>query len=434
VGDVSDRSEIAHLLRRTGFGPTSAEVDAATAAGYEATVGALLDFSGTDPADAISPPPLSPPVVSAQGLSVAQRQAINRQRQADLVALTSWWLRRMAATSHPLREKLAWFWHGHFATSVQKVQRVDLMAAQNRLFRQMADGDFEALTLAVARDPAMMIWLDTITDVAAHPNENFARECMELFTLGIGNYTESDVKEAARAFTGWKFDRLTGAFLLVARQHDDGEKTVLGQTGDWDGEDVVRILTHTPASAAFVTARLWSHFAYPVSPADGVVRDLAPAFARDRDLAGLVKAILLHPGFRSSAATTGLVKQPIEWVVGAVRVLGVPIADTRFVAALQALGQQPFAPPNVGGWPQNEYWVTTASLLTRLRVATAMVTAAPASALAPVEDAADRLTAVAHLLSVDGWGGPTTAALTRAATEPRLLVALALVSPEYTLA
>src|SRR5579862_1110204 len=378
---MSERGDIAHLLRRTGFGPTAAEVDAATAAGYEATVGALLDFSGTDPADAISPPPLSPPLVSAQGLSVAQRQAINRQRQADLVALTSWWLRRMAATSHPLREKLAWFWHGHFATSVQKVQRVDLMAAQNRLFRQMADGDFEALTLAVAKDPAMMIWLDTITDVAAHPNENFARECMELFTLGIGNYSEDDVKEAARAFTGWKFDRATGVFRLVARQHDSGQKTVLGQTGPWGGEDVVHILTHAPASARFVAARVWSHFAYPVTPSDGVVGDLAEGFAADRDLGGLVKAVLLHPGFRSPAATTGLVKQPVEWVVGAARVLGVPVADTRFVTALEGLGQQPFAPPNVGGWPQNEYWVTTASMLTRLRVAAAMVAAAPASVL-----------------------------------------------------
>jgi uncharacterized protein (DUF1800 family) len=367
-------------------------------------------------------------------LPVTQRQAVNRQRHADVAALTSWWLRRMSETAHPLREKLTWFWHGHFATSVQKVQRVDLMAAQNRLFRQMAAGDFEALTLAVAKDPAMMVWLDTVTDVAAHPNENFARECMELFTLGIGSYTEDDVKQAARAFSGWKFDRTTGAFRLVARQHDDGQKTVLGLTGDWGGEDVVRILTHTPASARFVAARLWSRFAYPVMPSDPVVNDLAPAFAADRDLAGLVRAILLHPGFRSGTAKTGLVKQPVEWVVGAARVLGVPVAGTRFVAALQALGQQPFAPPNVGGWPQNEYWLTTASMLTRLRVASAMVAAAPASALASVDGASDRLSAAAQFLSVDAWGPATSQALSRTADDLPLLVTMALVSPEYTLA
>jgi uncharacterized protein (DUF1800 family) len=431
---VSQRSDIAHLLRRTGFGPTAEEVDAATTAGYEATVTSLLDFSPPDPVDAIAAPLLSPATAPVAGLSAAQRQAINRQRQADLVALTTWWLRRMAGTAHPLREKLAWFWHGHFATSVQKVQRVDLMAAQNRLFRQWAGGDFEGLTLAVAKDPAMMIWLDTISDVAAHPNENFARECMELFTLGIGNYTEDDVKEAARAFTGWKFDRLTSAFRLVARQHDQGQKTVLGQSGDWGGEDVVRIVTHAPASARFVASRLWSHFAYPVAPTDPVVNDLAPGFAADRDVAALVRAILLHPGFRSTTARTGLVKQPIEWVVGTARVLGVPVADTRFVAALQGLGQEPFAPPNVGGWPQNEYWLTTASMLSRLRVAAAMVAAAPPSALAPVEGATDPLAAAARLLSVDAWGPATSQALSRATSEPRLLVTLALVSPEYTLA
>jgi len=313
------------------------------------------------------------------------------------------------------------------------VQRVDLMAAQNRLFRDMAQGRFDTLALAVARDPAMMIWLDTITDVAAHPNENFARECMELFTLGIGNYSEGDVKEAARAFTGWKFDRLTGAFRLVARQHDDGTKTVLGQTGNWGGEDVVRILTHSPASARFVAARLWSHFAYPVTPSDAVVGDLAPGFAADLDIGGLVRRMLLHPAFRSAAAKTGLVKQPVEWLVGAARVLAVPIGDTRFVAALRGLGQQPFAPPNVGGWPQNEYWVTTASMLSRLRIAAAMVAAAPESTFSSLTGG-DRVAAVAHLLSIDAWSTGTEAALRQAGDDPRLLVTAALVSPEFTLA
>jgi len=319
---------------------------------------------------------------------------------------------------------------------VQKVQRVDLMAGQNRLFRAAGAGSFVDLTLAVARDPAMMIWLDTITNVAAHPNENFARECMELFTLGIGSYTEDDVKEAARAFTGGKFNRQTGAFVLVARQHDPGTKTVLGQTGTWDGSDVVRILTATSTSARFVASRLWSHLAYPVTPADPVVTGLASGFAADHDIANLVRAILLHPAFTSDAARTGLVKQPIEWIMSAVRVLGLPPGDTRLITALRALAQEPFAPPNVGGWPQNEYWITTASMLTRLRVATLAVEGASEAALAPVTDArpADRLDAVAHLLSVPGWSSTSAAALSQAAGDPRRLVTLALVSPEHTLA
>jgi uncharacterized protein (DUF1800 family) len=433
---VSSRGFIAHLLRRTGFGPTAGEVDAAEAAGFEATVDAVLQFTAPDPADTLVPPPISAPPISAPAAAAAataaQRQALARQRQADLVALTTWWLRRMASTSHPLREKLTWFWHGHFATSVQKVQRVDLMAAQNQLFRRMAAGNFEALTVAVAKDPAMMVWLDTVSDVAAHPNENFARECMELFTLGIGNFTEDDVKEAARAFTGWKFDRVSGAWRLVPRQHDSGQKTVLGQIGPWGGEDVVRIVTRAPASARFVTARLWSHFAYPVSPTDPVVGDLAPAFAADRDVGALLRALLLHAAFRSTTARTGLVKQPVEWLVGAARAVGAPVADTRFVAALRALGQQPFAPPNVGGWPQNEYWLTTASMLTRLRLAAALVAAAPAALLDAI-DGTDRLNALAHLLSVEAWG-PQTAAALQQAGDPRLCATVALVSPEFTLA
>src|SRR5579862_3619239 len=429
---MSERGDIAHLLRRTGFGPTAAEVDAATAAGYDATVTALLDFTGPDPADAITPPPLSPPVVSAQGLSTAQRQAILTQRRADLVALTSWWLRRMAATSHPLREKLTWFWHGHFATSVQKVQRVDLMAAQNRLFRQMADGDFEALTLAVARDPAMMIWLDTITDKAAHPNENFARECMELFTLGIGNYTEADVRDAARAFTGWTIDPLTLTWVLRPRQHDDGPKTVLGQTGDWGGEDVIHILVNSPASHAWIVASVWSHFAYPVATTDPVVKDLLPGYAKDRNITNLMRAVLLHPQFTSDQATTGLVKQPIEWTLGALRAVGLPTGQGRDITALTAQGQVPLRPPNVGGWPQNDYWLTTASSMARLEVASAAAGLADLSAIAAVPESG-RVDAVAHLLSVT-WTPATAKALGAVASDPPSLVALAPVAPETVLA
>jgi len=435
VADTGDRDLIAHLLRRTGFGPTSAEVDASAAGGYAATVERLLDWSGPDPADA-NPAPAFSPTPARRGLTTAQLQALARQRQADLTSLTTWWVRRMATSSHPLREKLTWFWHGHFATSVAKVQRVDLMAAQNATLRSMAGGNFPSLTLAIAKDPAMMIWLDTITDVAAHPNENFARECMELFTLGIGNYTENDVKDAARAFTGWKFNPLTGAFMVLPRQHDDGTKTVLGQTGVWGGEDVVRILTATDASARFVTSRLWSHFAYPVTPSDPVVVDLAAGFARDHDITGLTRAILLHPMFTSGTARTGLVKQPVEWVVGTARALGLTPATPTDIGALRALGEEPFAPPNVGGWPQNQYWLTTASMLTRLRLATLAAADVSDAALAPLTDAApaDRPSAAARLLSVPSWGAPTAAALASAAATPRRLLALALVSPEYTLA
>ena len=430
---MDDRATIAHLLRRTGFGPTSAEVDAAAAAGYRATVERLLDFSAADPADLAAPPTFAAYAPGgARNLPLARRQAIDRQAASELEALQLWWLSRMATTAHPLREKLTWFWHTHFATSADKVRRPALMYQQNQLFRAQGDGDFEVLAQAVAKDPAMMIWLDTATDKAAHPNENFARETMELFTLGIGNYTEADVREAARAFTGWVVNPVTQAWALQTRQHDTGPKTVLGQTGNWGGEDIVHIVVNQPASHAWIVSRLWSHFAYPVSTADPVVADLVPGYAEDRNIANLLRAILLHPGFVSPQARGGLVKQPIEWAVGARRALGLPTADRRLTAALTALGEVPMRPPNVGGWPQNDYWLTTASSLARLQVAAATARAADLSVIeqAPVPG---RVDAAARLLSVT-WSPATATALGNVAATPLELISLALVAPESVLA
>jgi uncharacterized protein (DUF1800 family) len=434
LGNVAeDRRTVAHLLRRTGFGPTASEVDVATARGYTSVVDDLLDFSSADPADATAPPAFttySP--LGARNLTLAERQAINKQRNSELGALQRWWLARMTTTSHPLREKLTWFWHGHFATSYDKVRRPELMYRQNELFRSLGAGDFAALTQAVAKDPAMMIWLDTTTDDKLHPNENFARECMELFTLGIGNYNEADVRDAARAFTGWVVNPATGAWALRARYHDTGTKTVLGQTGQWGGEDVVNILVNSPISHAWVAARLWSHFAYPIAPSDPVVADLTPAYGAGRDVRALLRAILVHPLFTSTTARTGLVKQPVEWTLGALRALGLPAKDPRLVGALTALGQVPLRPPNVGGWPPNAYWLTTASSLARLQVAT---TAAAAADLSMVADAppSQRVDATAHLLSVE-WSDTTAKALATAGGSPKELVALALVAPEFVLA
>jgi len=429
---ADDRRTIAHLLRRTGLGPTAAEVDAAVAKGYRAVVDELCDFSSPDRADATAVPVAHPFTPLGQAaMSTEQRKAAAAQRGSDLQALQLWWLRRMATTDHPLREKLTLLWHGHFATSYDKVQRPDYLLRQNQVFRTMGGGDFEVLTQAVAKDPAMMQWLDTAQDRKAHPNENFARELMELFTLGIGNYTEDDVREGARAFTGWSTDRTTGTWAINARQHDSGTKTVLGQTGSWGGEDVVHILVNSPASASFIVSKVWGHFAYPVAPSDPVVADLAPAYARSRDVLALVRAVLAHPRFTSASAMSGLVKQPIEWVIGSLRALGLPVIDKRLVGVLSGLGQVPFRPPSVGGWPQNEYWLTTASSLARLTFASAVASLADLSMISALPPA-QRPDAAAHLLSV-AWS-PTTAKGLAQAADTNELVALALVAPEFVLA
>ena len=299
-------------------------------------------------------------------------------------------------------------------------------------------GTSRPLTLAIAKDPAMMIWLDTITDDAAHPNENFARECMELFTLGIGNYTENDVRDAARAFTGWKFNPITGAFMgLAPRQHDDGTKTVLGQTGDWGGEDVVRILaaqTRRPGSSprgCGATSPTRSRRQRPGRGRPGA------GFARDHDITGLLRAMLLHPMFTSSTARTGLVKQA-DRVGGRHRPCprAARPATPTDIGALAALGQEPLRPAQRRG-------LAAERVLAHDRV-DADPTAAGDARRADVADVRPR---AGHRRRrgptaprprpgalVASWGAPTAAALAGAAATPRRLLALALVSPEYTLA
>ncbi|MFN2608605.1 MAG: DUF1800 family protein [Acidimicrobiales bacterium] len=417
------RSRMAHLWRRAGFGARPDELDAAVAAGWDASVDRLVAMDRSDPgADAVAVPALPG--------GAADAEAIRTQS----AALVTWWLDRMVATANPLREKLTLFWHGHFATSVQKVRQPALMYRQNQLLRTAGAGNFADLAVAVAKDPAMLIWLDANQNRKASPNENLAREMLELFTMGIGHYGEDDVKAAARALTGWQVDRRTGALAMAPAQHDPGPETFLGHTGAFTGEDVVRLAASGPDAARFVAAKVFGHFARPVAVEDGVVADLAAGFARDLDVARLLRAVFGHPEFTAPATRTGLVKQPVEYVAGILRAFGLRAADVpAAVATLSGLGQVPFAPPNVGGWPQNGYWLNTSTALDRLRFAAAVAARAAGPALASVCPAG-RAAATARILSVDGWGPATAAALAGAAADPRTLLTIALVSPEYVLA
>ena len=466
------RSNIAHLFRRAGFGAHPDEIDVATKAGYAATVDTLLaGLTGPDAGgDAVPLPDLARPQEPTPAptdplAKMAAQRAVRAAQNMQFLALQRWWLDRMIATSTPLREKLTLLWHGHFATAFQKVQLTDFMYRQNQLLRTMGSGNFETLVQALAKDPAMMLWLDTQTSVVGHPNENFARELMELFTLGLSpqgpaNYSETDVKEAARAFTGWSLVPATGQFVLRPARHDSGVKTVLGQAGNFDGTDIVHLVTHQPASSRFVVAKLWSHLAYPVTTTDPIVNTLAADYAKDLNIASLLRAIFLHPAFTGSTAKQGLIKQPIEWVAGLARAFGVnadlkagpaaaaaPPPAVAAGAAGQAAGtatrsplsgvlillaQEPFNPPNVGGWPQNTYWLNTATSLLRLqfglnfaqRVDLSWLTALPVN---------QRPGALASRLSIDGWGQTTAAALNHVASYPAALVALAVSAPEYVL-
>jgi uncharacterized protein (DUF1800 family) len=286
----------------------------------------------------------------------------------------------------------------------------------------------------VATDPAMLIWLDAASDKATDPNENFARELMERFTMGIGTYHESDVREAAYCFTGWRLDRRSGAFTIDQADHSPVIQHVL-DTPVNTGTEVIDLFTHTSASAHYVPAAMWSHLAYPVQPSDPVVADLAIAYAEDLDMTNLLRAIFVHPQFLATGATAGLVKQPAEYVVGALRALGVSpstVAEngSEIQLTMAGLGQVLFDPPSVGGWAQNAYWLSTAAALARWTFAERIVSLVD---LSKVEDATpvSRPEVVGSLLSVPNWSSNTAATLKKASDDPAMVTTLALVSPEY---
>ncbi|MGA8295850.1 MAG: DUF1800 family protein [Acidimicrobiales bacterium] len=423
----STRSDIGLLYRRAGFGGSSEQLDAGVGAGFEATAEHLL-------AGLVEPDRANVPVPHlATFKELREGRGGNTWKQ--YLNLIGWWLDKMAATTTPLREKLTLLLHGQFPTGFSKVGLPVLMYRQNELFRTLGPGSFWDLTLAVSKDPAMLIWLDTDTDVNSSPNENFARELMERFTMGIGHYTQRDVEESARAFTGWSI-ALNGEFVVNEWAHDFGNKTFLGYHGDLSGEDIVRIVTHTPASARFVSARMWSWLAYPVTANDPVVSDLAGAYQRDLSMTDLLRAIVMHPNFRSKQSHQALVKQPAEWIAGIMRGLGLRTKSFHKFGGpgyiqwvLTNLGQILFDPPTVGGWGANSYWLSTASSVTRLDFAQNVSQIAN---LTPLEEAssADRIDLVGAMFGVDTWTNTSFEVLNRVRDDPPQLLMLALTAPE----
>ncbi|MET8039298.1 DUF1800 domain-containing protein [Micromonospora sp. NPDC005215] len=430
---MSDREAVAHLLRRATFGPTADEVDAAERAGPAATLDSLLAPARADRGAAATPPPplaADPYAALTKESTREQRQAASAERRKQLQQLTGWWLDRMVAAEDGLTEKLVFFWHGHWATSAQKVKSARVMQGQLETLRRHGRGPFGPLVTAMVRDPALIIWLDGQKNTRKAPNENLARELMELFTLGIGAYTEADVKAGARALTGWVVDKTTAVARFEAKRHDPGEKTILGQSGRFDAEAYAGLLAGQPAAATFVAGRLWFRYAGTESP--------APEGLSGADTVATLRAIFSAPAFAQTRGT--LVKQPVEWLVGALRQLGIrPSAlpeqqHKQLLAGLNALDQVPLRPPSVGGWPAGAAWLTTSSLQARLRTAEMLAAAVNPAVLARLTAAptAGRPDALARLLVVDGWSARTRAALTPLAGDPRKLLAAGLVSPEYT--
>ncbi len=363
-------ADAGHLLNRAGFGARPADIVGFAKLARADAVERLL----ANTAAVVPPPPAhlleyqSPRMLRAQ-----DKEDRKREQRKRVIGLRAWWLATMLDAPTPaaqLRERMTLFWHNHFVSSLQKVRSTKLMVEQNQLLRRYALGSFGELLHAVGKDPAMVVYLDSATNRKGSPNENFAREVMELFTLGEGNYSEQDIKEAARAFTGWSIERNTGEYRWRPFAHDNGSKTVLGVSGNLDGDAVLDILLAQPQTAELVVRKLWREFV-STTPEEQEVRRIALRFREaSYDTRVALRELLNSRAFWAADNRLALIKSPIDWVVGTLNTLEMEAPDPqRLSLALRQLGQDLFAPPNVRGWPGGEAWINSSTLLARKALA-----------------------------------------------------------------
>lgn len=387
----------AHLLERAGFGGTPEEVAALAALTPREAVRRLVYFEGA-PAAALPPfehsgifddgldalPPSRPATTDlakarGEAIGVKVKPAGNRPLQPvvnkffywlrasrlETQRVVYWWGNRMLASPRPFEEKMALFWHGHFATSEDKVRDYRKMLRQLELFQREGRGNFRTLLVDVARDPAMLAYLDAGINVKGAPNENFAREIMEMFSMGVGNYSEQDIREAARAFTGWNFRGLE--FHVDAAQHDDGEKTVLGQRGRFDGVEVIDIILAQPVTAEYIAGRLYAHFVREM-PDPALRQRLGELLRQNRyEIAPFMEALFLAKDFYAPESVATRIKGPVELLVSTYRKLGLTELPGMpdFNETTAALGQRLMYPPTVAGWAEGRSWVTPGLLIQR---------------------------------------------------------------------
>lgn len=383
-GDAWTPLLAAHLVSRAGFGGSPDDIASLHSLGRKAAVEHFL--AGDEDADMFPPPELTPVADAYWAFRQAnmmaegeeKREALGDLRRAQLDqlrAVRAWWLQRMRYTRYPLREKMTLFWHGHFATSFDKINSASMMYQQNETLRNHALGNFKSLTKDISRDPAMMKYLDLNRSEARRPNENFARELMELFTLGEGvRYTEIDVREAARALTGYKMTPASGIFRYQPKAADLTEKTFLGQTGTWNGDDVIDIICKQPECAAFISHKIWVYLAGTEPGPDLHARLTRKLQDADYEIKPLLREILLSPEFYSPEVVRHQVKGPVQWLVQISQSLEAPLPppdSCEFI--LRSMGQVLFAPPNVKGWAGGRSWINGSTYLLRCNLAGTIV-------------------------------------------------------------
>ena len=419
------RLETTRLFHRFGFGPKPGEFQAALKQGIQATrantskidlqtiVAPELTDLGPRPA------PNSPEIVEYSRLLRYQNQL-----------LLLWWLDQMVATTNPLNEKMTWFWHGHWATSIGKVNYALPMYTQNVTLRRYALSNFTEFAQAMFLDGALQVWLDGGENSVKAPNENLSREMMELFILGVNRYTENDVRELARSFTGYRVARTSGEISIASRRRDNGSVTVLGKSGAMSPQEVIAHLVAQDSCQKFIPERMWYRFISSANPLPENHSTIS-AFAA-RDVKTLVTALVNDPAL--SSVDNSIVKSPVEWFVAVCRALSLTPSQlpsfTKLNGYLEKLSQIPFLPPNVGGWPTDQAWLSSASAQYRLAFATWLASLADLSELSAVPTN-DRVEYLLNWLGIVEWSTRTSSALRAVRDNPQRLFTLAICSPEY---
>ena len=357
-----------HLLTKTGFAPSFDEIEPFLAL----TKAEAIDHIFTRQVNQIAPalptifsvPYLSSPL-AIKLMTQDQKKAYRKERRQQTQLLQAWWIDKMLTTSNPVTENLTLFWHNHFATSLQKVKHPALMAVQNQTLRKHAKGNFKTFLHAMIKDPALLLYLDNNRNRNNKPNENLARELMELFTLGEGHYTEADVKNGALALSGYGFKHKRGTFVFNTRQHNNTVKNILGYTGNWNGDDFIDILLKQKQTARFIIRKLWAHYITTPIPLATLTR-LTDGFYQNYEITPLLQNILQQPDFWHKDNQGTQLKSPVQLVIGFYRQFNLkPNKAVQLSKSTQKMGQRLFYPPNVKGWPTGNNWINSTTLLAR---------------------------------------------------------------------
>jgi len=426
----TDRLEIARLYHRFGFGPRPGEFKAALANGLSATKTALLSVPAVD----LGAAQVAEPNITNLGQRPDQKTSalieFNIALRQQVRDLPLWWLDRMALSDHALTERMTWFWHGHWATAVGKINYAYPMYIQNQTLRKHALGNFGEMATAMVNDGALQFWLDGGENTIKSPNENLARELMELFVLGVNRYTETDVRELSRAMTGYQIERPSGKVTFNTKRYDPNIKTILGASTTFNGTSATAHLVAQKDNAKFISERFW--FRFISSQLELPIDNLLEKSFETRDISKLVTA--LTDSQILSNANYSIVKAPVEWFVGVARYLKLTPSTLKtpaqLLAHLDKLAQVPFNPPNVGGWPTDESWLSSASAQSRIQFASWLIKQADLSALTAIAPN-KRVAWLQDELGVLPFSNRTRLALDGVKGTPAQLLQLAICSPEY---